>query len=498
MAAALAVGTMTTMTTFAADNYILFLPTTDVISYDYDEAHVSDEYSTEDYVILLYKPGDVVSLKVDTDKKYYIEDALETTTYASYEAAKDGVLNFVMPEEDILFVVKDDEGNTLDASELTNEPEAQTTEATSTEAQTDGQEAQTAATTTGSVKMNEEQGKISVNLLGNIKGKVTMADGSNHDVMPDAPFVTGDHVDIVTITSDGGNWDNPTYTLYKNGEKVTELSDIVINTGGWEGEYKIDLKNAWDISDGAWTLEIIENGYVAPAPETEAAPAETEVPETEATTEPPAGANALLAALGNETEASILETEIEPETQAIQTEAPQEINYSDLFGGTPETEAPSAETTVEATEAPIETEAQPVETSAEETDVPVETEAQTVETEAQAVETEASKPTKENPEFHSGDIDVSVPFNYVPVPDRENVYMILDPEGSVIDFVIKSENEAGETTWESLVPGIVEVPELEDVYMVSKSDGSVVYLKYTRKTNSTYTFVEVDENGNPY
>ena len=165
----------------------------------------------------------------------------------------------------------------------------------------------------------------------------------------------------------------------------------------------------------------------------------------------------------------------------------------------PETEeASSAETTVEATEAPIETEAQPVETSAEATDVPVETEAQAVETETQAVETEAPKPTKENPEFHSGDIDVSVPFNYVPVPDRENVYMILDPEGSVIDFVIKSENEAGETTWESLVPGIVEVPELEDVYMVSKSDGSVVYLKYTRKTNSTYTFVEVDENGNPY
>lgn len=504
----------------STDSYILFLPTSDAISYEVDQSHVSSEYSTDDYTILLYKPGEVVSLGVDTDYKYYVEDAMETTTYASYEVADDNAVSFIMPEEDILFVVKDEAGNPLDAAELSAQSEAPAETAAETSAET---QAENAAAQGVGFKMNEEAGTLSVQIKGGIKAEIVGADGSSTQVDKENGYRTGGSIDIITVTSDGGQWDNPEFKLYRNSEEVTDTSDIIINSGGWNGEFKIDLKNAWTPSDGAWTLTIKENGYVE---ETEA-PAETvaeettaQVEETETEPEPEIGAGAMLSAFGGgETEAVAEETTEAPapETNAFLTDvAPEDFPQ---FGETeaPEESEPAVETAVETPAEEPETETQvveavriPEETPAETAEVQTESsEFQTeIQTETAEVQTETAPETAEEteqeteakpvkaPEFYQGEIDMEIPFNYVPVPGRDDVFMVLNRDGEVEDFKILV-RDGDEIKWEELIPSVVDVPELEDVYAVSDADGNMTYFKYARRTNSTYTFIETDENGNP-
>lgn len=277
----------TTVSAASSDSFILFLPRADIITYEYDSDHLSDKYSTNDYFILLYDAGEVVRLHVDTDEKYFIEDAMGTTTYSSYEISKDGDLSFIMPEEDILLEVKDDEGNTIDISELQTETEV-SAEAGNAE---DGR-------TEDAQSVNTEVSKIAVNLYGGIQANCMMVNGSSNEVRSGEEFRTSENIDIIVITADGGEWDNPSFQLLKNGEPVENEGDYIINSGGWNGEFKIDLKNGMNMSEDAWTLNIVEKGYTIPEPdpqeETEAATELTVETTEELIVNPVLGADALL------------------------------------------------------------------------------------------------------------------------------------------------------------------------------------------------------------
>ncbi len=94
-----------------------------------------------------------------------------------------------------------------------------------------------------------------------------------------------------------------------------------------------------------------------------------------------------------------------------------------------------------------------------------------------------------------------VPNNYIPVPGKTNLYMVVDDEGYITGYKRHIKNdETGEWSWEDVNPDIPEnyeaVPNLKDVYKVTYDDGSVRYFKYVRNKDDTYAFVEVDAKGN--
>lgn len=94
-----------------------------------------------------------------------------------------------------------------------------------------------------------------------------------------------------------------------------------------------------------------------------------------------------------------------------------------------------------------------------------------------------------------------VPSNYIPVPGRKELYMVVDEDGYIIGYKIRKANpDTGEWEWSDTNPDIPEnyeaVPGLENVYKVTADDGSVSYFKYVRNKDDTYAFVEVDAKGN--
>lgn len=93
-----------------------------------------------------------------------------------------------------------------------------------------------------------------------------------------------------------------------------------------------------------------------------------------------------------------------------------------------------------------------------------------------------------------------VPDNYVPVPGKPGLYMIVDEDGYIIGYKKGTKGENGEWIWEDTDPNIPEnyeaVPGLDNVYKVTYDDGTVKYFKYVRNKDDTYAFVEVDAKGN--
>ena len=98
-------------------------------------------------------------------------------------------------------------------------------------------------------------------------------------------------------------------------------------------------------------------------------------------------------------------------------------------------------------------------------------------------------------------LDPEIPLNYVPVPGEEELYMIIDNDGKIINYRKRTKQIDGSWKWEDVNPDIPDnyepVPELKDVYKVTGEDGSVKYYKYVRNDDDTFAFVEVDKEGNP-
>ncbi len=97
-------------------------------------------------------------------------------------------------------------------------------------------------------------------------------------------------------------------------------------------------------------------------------------------------------------------------------------------------------------------------------------------------------------------LDPEIPENYVPVLGEDELCMVVDDNGNVEKYRRRTKQEDGSWLWEDVNPDIpdyfVPVDGLEDVYSVTDENGSVKYYKYIRNDDGTYTFIEVDKDGN--
>ena len=97
-------------------------------------------------------------------------------------------------------------------------------------------------------------------------------------------------------------------------------------------------------------------------------------------------------------------------------------------------------------------------------------------------------------------LDPEIPVNYIPVPGRTELYMIIDDAGNIQEYAKRVQGDDGGWLWEyGINPNIPENYEavigLENVYKVVNDDGTISYYKYIRNDDDTFAFVPVDENG---
>lgn len=96
-------------------------------------------------------------------------------------------------------------------------------------------------------------------------------------------------------------------------------------------------------------------------------------------------------------------------------------------------------------------------------------------------------------------LDPEIPENYIPVPGEQELYMVVDEEGKIVQYRQREKQEDGSWVWKTVNPDIpdeyIPVDGVKDVYMVKNEDGSVSYLKYIRNDDDTFAFVPCDKNG---
>lgn len=138
--ASMIAATLFSMPVMAADtnDYILLLPKTTGITYEMDQTHVADQYSNDQYTVLLYKEGETVDLTVNGAEDFVIRDAMDSdnTDYAASET--NGKVSFSMPAEDLSLNISGVTEEAKAAAETETE-----TQAPETEAQTEAQAADT-------------------------------------------------------------------------------------------------------------------------------------------------------------------------------------------------------------------------------------------------------------------------------------------------------------------------------------------------------------------
>lgn len=99
-------------------------------------------------------------------------------------------------------------------------------------------------------------------------------------------------------------------------------------------------------------------------------------------------------------------------------------------------------------------------------------------------------------------VDPEIPLNYVPVPGEDEMYMVVDDSGKIINYRQRTKASDGSWEWTDITsPDISKkyesVDGLTDVYKVTDEEGIVSYQRYVRNDDNSYAFVEVDENGTP-
>ncbi|MDR0287446.1 MAG: CAP domain-containing protein [Clostridiales bacterium] len=102
---------------------------------------------------------------------------------------------------------------------------------------------------------------------------------------------------------------------------------------------------------------------------------------------------------------------------------------------------------------------------------------------------------------HEWILDPEIPENYLPVPGRKELYMVIDDDGHITGYRQRTQQNDGSWLWADVNPDIPEhyeaVQGLKDVYKVTGSDGTVSYYKYIRNEDDTFAFIPVDQYGNP-
>lgn len=139
LAALMASISLTSVPVLAADSsdYILLLPKADGITYEMDQNHVADQYSSDQYTVLLYKEGESVDVTVNGADGFVIQDAMgvDDTDFAAKEI--DGKVSFTMPAEDLSLSITAIAQDTTEEMTPATETEAETKTEVETESQTE-------------------------------------------------------------------------------------------------------------------------------------------------------------------------------------------------------------------------------------------------------------------------------------------------------------------------------------------------------------------------
>ncbi len=241
----------------AADQYILLLPLSSEITYDLDSDYVAEEYSTEDYTILLYEAGEAVEIGITTDLGFVLEDVADGSDFDKYLIDEEGVLSFVMPQKDLCFILNEKAEETEESEETEAAEETEETEETEEIEREIEQE--TENTEKESEQVSEEaSGGMEIILQDGLTANVTMIDGSVKEISGD--FQTEEGIDMFEIYSPEEFQTRPALVVRKNGAVMEDLSDFIINQGGRENNYTYDIADSLD-PDEAYLMVIAKPPY---------------------------------------------------------------------------------------------------------------------------------------------------------------------------------------------------------------------------------------------
>lgn len=96
-------------------------------------------------------------------------------------------------------------------------------------------------------------------------------------------------------------------------------------------------------------------------------------------------------------------------------------------------------------------------------------------------------------------LDPEIPANYIPVPGKDNLFMVIDDDGNVTEYRKREKQEEGSWLWSTVDPNIpenYESTDIKDVYKTTDENGTESYFKYIRNKDGSFAFVPVDESGN--
>lgn len=266
-------------------DYILLVPSFLNVE-AYDEGHLSEEYSTDDYKILFYKEGERVLLNTDYDGTFTVKNSATLEDFSDYTLMPNGSVVLTMPAMDLYFDVAEAPAETDtrsgEAAEGEGQAEAEAETEPATEAQTEPQ--------TEAPDGHNEESRMNVNMLtGGMKATIEMVNGTRANVSGIGDFNTPDNIAFITVTADDPA-DTIEMIVKKNDYRVEDVSQVLsTNMISGDGVLKADVKDVLDVSSGdRYTFKFRIPGKEG---QPQAAPAEggeggAEV-QTEPETEPP-------------------------------------------------------------------------------------------------------------------------------------------------------------------------------------------------------------------
>lgn len=101
-------------------------------------------------------------------------------------------------------------------------------------------------------------------------------------------------------------------------------------------------------------------------------------------------------------------------------------------------------------------------------------------------------------------LDPEIPENYIPVPGENEVYMVIDTQGTVTQYRQRIQDSDGMWVWSTIEKTDIDNQnsyELAanvisgDVYSVTTPEGIISYIRYTRNDDNSYAFTDCDKNG---
>lgn len=93
-------------------------------------------------------------------------------------------------------------------------------------------------------------------------------------------------------------------------------------------------------------------------------------------------------------------------------------------------------------------------------------------------------------------LDPEIPENYVPVPDEDELYMVIGDDGTIQQYRKRTLQDDGSWIWTTVQDNNPLKPtEVENVFEVT-SNNTTEYLKYIRNKDNTYAFEKSDIKGN--